>query len=55
LGSLYLRRKDCFLSDIEIKKEGRVGEKKREGIETAHGSVGLLQEVQINVQGRVRR
>jgi hypothetical protein len=55
LGSLYLRRKNRFLSDIEIKKKGRVGEKKREGIQASHGSVGLLQEVQINLQGRVRR
>jgi hypothetical protein len=55
LGSLDLRRKNRFLSDIEIEKEGRVWEKKRESIETPHGSVGMLQEIQINVQGRVRR
>jgi hypothetical protein len=50
-----LARDNRFLSDIEIEKEGRVWEKQREGIETTHGPVGSLQEVQVNLQRWVRR
>jgi hypothetical protein len=55
LSSLNLRGDDRFFANVEVEQEGRVGEKKREGIETPQGSVGLLKEVQVNVQGRARR